>query len=198
MQRAGAIRAMGLHGNLARHNAGDAGWAALAGAAHDRARRLATACVRDPRAATACRCDSNEELTAMQYVFVYGTLRAGEINDIGQAAARNALDTPMLIGAATLRGRLFDFGNYPGFVPDDQGIHVKGDVYQVDDRLVSVLDEIEEVYPGEAGLFMQHKVSVAVDGATLDCLYYPVQAESVRGLPEIGSGDWVAYRRSRK
>ncbi|HVE06852.1 MAG TPA: gamma-glutamylcyclotransferase family protein [Paraburkholderia sp.] len=134
----------------------------------------------------------------MQYVFVYGTLRAGEINDIGKAAARNALAMPMLIGAATLRGRLFDFGNYPGFVPDDDGIHVKGDVYQVDDKLVSVLDEIEEVYPGETGLFVQHKVSVAVDGATLDCLYYPVQADAVQGLPEIGSGDWVAYRRSRR
>jgi gamma-glutamylcyclotransferase (GGCT)/AIG2-like uncharacterized protein YtfP len=134
----------------------------------------------------------------MQYVFIYGTLRAGEINDIGKAAARNALDMPLLVGEATVRGRLFDFGNYPGLVPDDDGIHVKGDVYQVDDRLVSVLDEIEQVYPGEAGLFIQHKVSVAVDGADLDCLFYPVQREAVKGLPEIGSGDWVAYRRARK
>jgi gamma-glutamylcyclotransferase (GGCT)/AIG2-like uncharacterized protein YtfP len=148
---------------------------------------------------TRAHCSTIEQgLFTMQYVFVYGTLRAGEINDIGKAAARNALDTPVLVGEATLRGRLFDFGNYPGFVPDDKGIHVKGDVYQVDDRLVSVLDEIEQVYPGEAGLFMQHTASVAVDGTTFDCLYYPVQADAVRGLPEIGSGDWIAHRRSRK
>jgi gamma-glutamylcyclotransferase (GGCT)/AIG2-like uncharacterized protein YtfP len=134
----------------------------------------------------------------MRYVFVYGTLRAGEVNDIGQAAAQSALATPMLIGEASVRGRLFDFGNYPGLVPDDDGIHVKGDVYEVDERLVQVLDQIEQVYPGEEGLFVQHEVTVNVDGAEFDCLYYPVQPHAVDGLPEIGSGDWVAYRRARK
>lgn len=139
-----------------------------------------------------------EEILAMKHVFVYGTLRAGEVNDIGQAAARSALGMPKLIGEGSVRGRLFDFGNYPGLVPDDDGIHVRGDVYEVDERLVSVLDEIEEVYPGEAGLFMQHEVTVDIDGAAFDCLYYPVQRHAVQGLPEIGSGDWVAYRRERK
>ncbi|CAB3765677.1 gamma-glutamylcyclotransferase family protein [Paraburkholderia solisilvae] len=134
----------------------------------------------------------------MRYVFVYGTLRAGEVNDIGQAAARSALATPTLIGEASVRGRLFDFGDYPGLVPDNGGVHVKGDVYQIDERLVPVLDQIEEVYPGEAGLFMQHEVTVHVDGKAISCIYYPVQRDAVRGLPEIGSGDWVAYRRARK
>jgi gamma-glutamylcyclotransferase (GGCT)/AIG2-like uncharacterized protein YtfP len=139
-----------------------------------------------------------QEIRAMRYVFVYGTLRAGEANDIGQAAASSALAPPVLIGAASVRGRLFDFGGYPGLVPAEDGVHVKGDVYQVDERLVAVLDQIEEVYPGEAGLFMQHEVTVNVDGAALSCLYYPVQRDAVDGLPEIGSGDWVAYRRSRR
>jgi gamma-glutamylcyclotransferase (GGCT)/AIG2-like uncharacterized protein YtfP len=139
-----------------------------------------------------------EEVRIMRYVFVYGTLRAGEVNDIGKAAAGSALEMPILVGEASVRGRLFDFGNYPGLVPDDDGIRVKGDVYQIDERLVSVLDEIEQVYPGETGLFMPHEVTIDVDGAALPCLYYPVQADAVAGLPEIGSGDWVAYRRTRK
>jgi gamma-glutamylcyclotransferase (GGCT)/AIG2-like uncharacterized protein YtfP len=46
----------------------------------------------------------------MQKVFVYGTLRAGEINDISEAAARHDIAEPTLIGTATVRGRLFDFG----------------------------------------------------------------------------------------
>jgi gamma-glutamylcyclotransferase (GGCT)/AIG2-like uncharacterized protein YtfP len=138
-----------------------------------------------------------EDIRAMRYVFVYGTLRAGEANDIGQAAARSALAMPKLVGEASVRGRLFDFGNYPGLVPDDSGIHVKGDVYEIDERLVPVLDQIEQIYPGEAGLFMQHEVMVDVGGAAFACLYYPVQPHAVRGLPEIGCGDWVAYRRAR-
>jgi gamma-glutamylcyclotransferase (GGCT)/AIG2-like uncharacterized protein YtfP len=132
----------------------------------------------------------------MQNVFVYGTLRAGEINDIGAAAARNDIATPTLVGEASVRGRLFDFGNYPGLVPDDAGVHVRGDVYAIDDDLVAVLDEIEQVYPGVEGLFMPREVTVEIDGAPVTCRYYPVQREAVKGLPEIQSGDWVKYRRS--
>lgn len=134
----------------------------------------------------------------MQYVFVYGTLRAGEINDIGEAAARRALARPTLIGPASVRGHLFDFGAYPGLVPDAAGVHVKGDVYEVDDRMIAVLDEIEAVYPGDDSLFVPRQVSVDVDGTAFDCRYYPVQRDAVAGLPEIGSGDWVTYRRTRQ
>ncbi len=132
----------------------------------------------------------------MQNVFVYGTLRAGEINDIGAAAARNDIAAPTLIGAATLRGRLFDFGAYPGFVPDEAGVHVRGDVYEIDDELVAVLDEIEQVYPGVEGLFMPREVIVEVEGTPVMCRYYPVQSDAVTGLPEIRGGDWVAHRRT--
>jgi len=132
----------------------------------------------------------------MQNVFVYGTLRAGEINDIGAAAARNDIAAPTLVGEATVRGRLFDFGSYPGLVPDTDGVHVRGDVYAIPDDLVAVLDEIEQVYPGIEGLFMPREVTVDVEGATVTCRYYPVQREAVKGLPEIHSGDWVEYRRS--
>jgi len=132
----------------------------------------------------------------MQNVFVYGTLRAGEINDIGAAAARNDIASPTLVGSATLRGRLFDFGAYPGLVPADAGVHVRGDVYAIDDELVAVLDEIEQVYPGVEGLFMPREVTVDVEGTPVTCRYYPVQRDAVKGLPEIRSGDWVEHRRS--
>lgn len=132
----------------------------------------------------------------MQNVFVYGTLRAGEINDIGAAAARNDIATPTLVGPATLRGRLFDFGAYPGLVPDEAGVHVRGDVYAIDDELVAVLDEIEQVYPGVEGRFVPREVTVDVEGTPVTCRYYPVQRDAVKGLPEIRSGDWVEHRRA--
>ncbi|HEY1998486.1 gamma-glutamylcyclotransferase family protein [Paraburkholderia sp.] len=134
----------------------------------------------------------------MKKVFVYGTLRAGEINDINQAAARHDIAEPVLLGSATLRGHLFDFGAYPGFVPDAAGQPVRGDVYEIDPALVAVLDEIEEVYPGVEGLFVAREVSVEVEGEALLCRFYPVTRQAVKGLPEIRCGDWVEHRRARE
>ncbi|RFU45526.1 gamma-glutamylcyclotransferase [Paraburkholderia sp. DHOC27] len=134
----------------------------------------------------------------MQKVFVYGTLRAGEINDIGEAAVRHGIGAPTLLGHTTVRGHLYDFGPYPGFVRDETGVPVHGDVYAIEAELIAVLDEIEEVYPGVEGLFIAEDVSLEVDGVATTCRFYPVSKQAVKGLPEIRSGDWVVYRRSRE
>jgi gamma-glutamylcyclotransferase (GGCT)/AIG2-like uncharacterized protein YtfP len=133
----------------------------------------------------------------MQKVFVYGTLRAGEINDIAEAAARHDIAEPTLLGEATVRGHLFDFGTYPGLVPDEAGVPVRGEVYEIAPDLIAVLDEIEEIYPGVEGLFVAREVTLEVDGTLMACRYYPVTKSAAKGLPEIRSGDWVAHRRSR-
>jgi gamma-glutamylcyclotransferase (GGCT)/AIG2-like uncharacterized protein YtfP len=136
----------------------------------------------------------------MQHVFIYGTLRAGEINDIRHAAAKHGLPAPKLLGTTHIAGMLYDFGTYPGLVLDPAGAPVQGDIYRIDDALVPVLDEIEEVYPGVEGLFRPHRVRVSLDGTagTIECLMYPVAARAVEGLPRIEGGDWVTYRKSAK
>lgn len=133
----------------------------------------------------------------MQKVFVYGTLRAGEVNDINEAAARHGLAPPTLLGVAAVRGRLFDFGAYPGLVVDSAGVPVSGDVYEIDDALGAVLDEIEQVYPGVDGRFVAQEVTVDVNGMPLLCRFYPVSKHAVKDLPEISSGDWIAHRSAR-
>ncbi|SAL02737.1 AIG2 family protein [Caballeronia fortuita] len=137
----------------------------------------------------------------MQYVFVYGTLRAGEVNDINRAAARRGIAMPEWIGVAHVHGQLFDFGTYPGLVIDEHGAPIRGDVYRIEDALVPVLDEIEDVYPGVEGLFRAHRlhVEVGIEGRRdrIDCLIYPVAAAAVDGLPRIEGGDWIAHRVAR-
>ncbi len=137
----------------------------------------------------------------MQYVFVYGTLRAGESNDIHRAAERHGLADPVLIGSGHINGRLYDFGAYPGLVLDPAAGPMRGDVYRIDDALVPVLDEIEEVVPGISGLFRGERFTVTVDmdgrSQAIDCLIYPVSEAAVEGLPRIDGGDWVVYRRAR-
>ncbi|WP_042886210.1 gamma-glutamylcyclotransferase family protein [Cupriavidus necator] len=133
----------------------------------------------------------------MPRVFVYGTLRAGEVNDLNAAAQRHGIAAPTLLGTATVAGRLYDFGSYPGLVLDDNAGPVAGDVYDVADALLPVLDEIEEVYPGQATLFVREERDVWHGGHAVTCLLYPVSDAAVAALPRIDGGDWVAYRRAR-
>lgn len=133
----------------------------------------------------------------MPQVFVYGTLRAGEANDILLAAQRHGIAAPTLIGVGTIAGHLYDFGNYPGLVLDRAGGPVLGDIYEIADALVPVLDEIEEIYPGQPSLFVRRTHVVTSAERALACLLYPVAESTVAGLPRIESGDWVGYRRAR-
>ncbi len=131
------------------------------------------------------------------YVFVYGTLRAGEANDLRVAAAKRGIPEPELVGSAMLHGRLYDFGAYPGLVLDPTGTAVRGDVYRIDAALVPVLDEIEEVYPGGDALFLRENHVVMLGSEPLDCIVYPVSPQHIAGRSVITGGDWVAYRLSR-
>lgn len=133
----------------------------------------------------------------MRYVFVYGTLRAGEINDIGAAAARHGVKAPRFVGRAAVVGRLYDFGDYPGLVRDDAAGPVRGDVYEIDEALVPVLDQIEGVAPGVDSLFKSREVTVAVMGRELRCFFYPVDEVSVHERTFIQAGDWISYRLAR-
>lgn len=133
----------------------------------------------------------------MPKVFVYGTLRAGEVNDLNAAARKHGIAAPTLLGTATIAGRLYDFGTYPGLVLDPAAGPAVGDIYDVPDALVPVLDEIEEVYPGQATLFVSEEHTVLLHGQAVACLLYPVAEAAVAGLPRIDGGDWVAYRKSR-
>ena len=152
-------------------------------------------------------------------VFVYGTLRRGEINDIAQAAARHGIDVPRLIGRASIPGRLFDLGHYPGLVPlaadavrPDAASHadslppapehaaprVVGDVYRVVRALLPVLDEIEGIRADGRAEFYRDVCHVSVGGTVLGCLFYPIDAEAAEHRPAIEEGDWIAYRTARE
>ncbi len=133
----------------------------------------------------------------MPLVFVYGTLRAGEINDLNAAARRHGIAAPRLVGSGYVSGRLYDFGSYPGYVPAPEGGRVVGDIYEIDPALVPVLDEIEEVYPGQASLFVRVEHPVECPDGAVSCLLYPVGEHAVAGLPAIPDGDWIRYRRAR-
>ena len=136
------------------------------------------------------------------YVFIYGTLRAGEINDLAQAAARRGLPTAQWVARATVPGMLVDFGQWPGLIPVADGRRVQGDVYRVDPALIALMDEIEEYVPGQPSCFVRRDITARLetplDGALdLPCQYYPIDPAHRALAVDISEDDWIAYRQAR-
>lgn len=136
------------------------------------------------------------------YVFVYGTLRAGEINDLAKAAAWRGLPAAEWVGAATVPGVLVDFGDWPGLIPVADGRRVRGDVYRVDPGLIALMDEIEEYVPGQPCCFVRRDVTARLDtpaGGAPDiaCQYYPIDPALRGAAIDIPGDDWIAHRRRR-
>jgi gamma-glutamylcyclotransferase (GGCT)/AIG2-like uncharacterized protein YtfP len=126
-------------------------------------------------------------------VFVYGTLRAGEANDLTRLQPR-----PSFLGLGVVRGRLFDYGHHPGLVLDEGGATVLGEVYRCAPELIPVLDRIELDYPERPGLFRRSWSDVSCDRGTHRCLLYEVtdRGATSRGeLPPAEPVDWVSWRR---
>lgn len=136
------------------------------------------------------------------YVFVYGTLRAGEINDLAQAAARRGLPAAQWVGRATVPGMLVDFGDWPGLVPVADGRRVQGDVYRVEPALIALMDEIEEYTPGQPSCFVRREIDARLEtGAetarNIRCQYYPIDPALRAAAIDIAGDDWIAHRRAR-
>ncbi len=119
------------------------------------------------------------------HVFVYGTLRQGEANDINRLQP-----VPRLLGMACIRGALYNLGPYPGVILGGEG-WVQGEVYAITPELEQQLDVIEEVAPVASGEYTRRHLDVEVAGQTLQCLVYEIHPARVRGCALISGGDWL-------
>ncbi len=133
-----------------------------------------------------------------RHVFVYGTLRRGDVRDITRLRPE-----PQFVGMASVAGVLYDLGPYPGVVLGGPA-RVIGEVYAISGALERQLDEIEEVWPQQTGEYHKQTVRVRLDqpepssGAMeLDCLVYEINPTRTAGKPVLTSGDWLADRHQR-
>ena len=135
-----------------------------------------------------------------RYVFVYGTLRRGDDNDITRL-----LPSPQYVGEAVIAGLMYHFGTYPGVIlaepytgqngGPEAGIgQIIGEVYAIQPALEAKLDEIEMVYPQQRDEYFKRDIQVTVGGQRLDCIVYEINPAYVANRPVIGSGDWVKDR----
>lgn len=131
------------------------------------------------------------------HVAVYGTLRAGAVNDI--ARLRGGM---VITGRTTLTGTLHDLGWYPGLVL--QGTQqVLAEVYPLDAALEQVLDGYEGIWPQDTGEYTKRTLTVPValtGGGTqmLAVLVYEALPATVQAASVIDSGDWLAWFKAHK
>lgn len=132
----------------------------------------------------------------LRHVFVYGTLRRGDVRDITRM-----YPAPQFVSLASVAGTLYDLGPYPGAVLGGTG-RVTGEVYVISAELESQLDGIEEVWPQQTGEYSKQQVRVQVrrpgmafEPYELDCLVYEINPARAAGKPVIASGDWLESRR---
>ncbi|OEF22996.1 gamma-glutamylcyclotransferase family protein [Vibrio rumoiensis] len=109
-----------------------------------------------------------------QHVFVYGTLRKGEVNHF-------LLEDSLYLGRCQTDEKfyLYDLGPYPALGVGDQSI--QGEVYQVDEATFQRLDQLED-YPIE----YDRQVIVTPFGHAWVYIYQDVSKLNRR----ITSGDW--------
>jgi gamma-glutamylcyclotransferase (GGCT)/AIG2-like uncharacterized protein YtfP len=123
-------------------------------------------------------------------LFAYGTLIPG-----CEPAQMNAICTRMeLIGEGTVRGILYDLGQFPGVVEGD-GL-VRGVVLRVPPDAWPAMDAYEgcPIPGGDDGLFKRIPTRATLDtGEKVACWLY-VYARDVRGRRAVESGDWRRRR----
>jgi gamma-glutamylcyclotransferase (GGCT)/AIG2-like uncharacterized protein YtfP len=127
-----------------------------------------------------------------RFVAVYGTLRAGGVNDIARLQPGIAP-----VGTTVLTGTLHDLGWYPGLC-----LHgaqpVLAEVYALTPALEQALDGIEGLWPQDAGEYAKRLLtqSVALAGGGTQArqvLVYEALPPAVQGTPVIEASDWLAW-----
>ncbi len=128
---------------------------------------------------------SEPTISPTKTVFVYGTLRRGQSNDI-------TLLTPKAqwVGAAAVNGTLYHLGRYPGIILGGTQ-SVVGEIWGISEQLELKLDEIEMLYPTATNEYFKKHISVECNGQLIDCIIYEINPAYTLDKPVIASGDWV-------
>lgn len=126
------------------------------------------------------------------HVAVYGTLRAGGINDIAKLQPGITC-----LGKTQLKGTLHDLGWYPGLrLQGEQG--VLAEVYPMDAALEQAMDRIEGLWPQDMGEYAKRILTLPVMQATgqqqsMSVLVYEALPATVAHAPQIAVSDWLAW-----
>ncbi|WP_443970984.1 gamma-glutamylcyclotransferase family protein [Sphingobium sp. CR28] len=117
--------------------------------------------------------------------FFYGTLMRGESSH----AALSLPDWTRYLGPASVRGLLYNLGDWPCAVPGPEGV-IQGELHRlVDPSRISDLDAFEDYDPLDRARSEYIRVAMPLVGGSGPVWVYAYN-RPVSGLPRIASGDW--------
>ncbi|HET7205770.1 MAG TPA: gamma-glutamylcyclotransferase family protein [Terriglobales bacterium] len=131
------------------------------------------------------------------YLFSYGTLQPKQAPPEIASTVRQF----RAVGRGSVRGRLYDLGEYPGAVLTKRGTHVRGYVFELPDDpdVLNRLDEYEgfdQSHP-RGSLFVRRKCLVTLeDGSRLRCWIYTYN-QPLGPAPVMGGQDHSKMRNHR-
>jgi gamma-glutamylcyclotransferase (GGCT)/AIG2-like uncharacterized protein YtfP len=126
-----------------------------------------------------------------QHLFVYGTLRP----QLARGEAQALIAALKIVGSATVQGKLYDFGSYPG-VTNEKGL-VFGDLLLLSSaEQLRLLDAYEECN-GSSPLFTRSITTARISaGTSIAAWIYLFCGRAEPGVL-IANGDYQQYMRSR-
>jgi gamma-glutamylcyclotransferase (GGCT)/AIG2-like uncharacterized protein YtfP len=133
------------------------------------------------------------------HLFVYGTLSPR--NAPPEIAATVSRLRP--VGSASVRGRLYDLGEYPGAVLSEKSrTLIRGEVFELpgDRNTLTALDNYEGFEPTKpsSSLFLRRVWPVTMDdGKRVRCWVY-IYNGTTKGAPALRNGRYSRRRVSRR
>ena len=121
-------------------------------------------------------------------VFVYGSLRRG-----GENAMSQRFPDAQFVAEARVSGSLYDLGEYPGLLLNESGSMVTGEAYEVDERLLKLLDDFEATSD-----YRRKQVEIALGTDKRMGWTYEPNPELCSNRTVIRSGDWIEYATARR
>ena len=129
------------------------------------------------------------------HLFVYGSLRSGFRNPAYEYLARYF----HLISEGTVKGKLYDMGQYAAAISTAEERFIHGELYEINDPMefdwaIAQLDDYEgiNVEAGERPLFKREVANIYRDENETVAWIYWFNGET-EGYPVIMSGDMMQY-----
>lgn len=128
-------------------------------------------------------------------IFVYGSLRSG----FKSAAYDYITKYFNLVGNATVKGILYDMGNYPVAVETNEDKFIVGELYKINDEMafdfiIAQLDDYEglDAEDDEQVLYKRVLTDVFIDDTSTNAYVY-WYCGNVHNKPVVASGDVLKY-----
>jgi gamma-glutamylcyclotransferase (GGCT)/AIG2-like uncharacterized protein YtfP len=133
----------------------------------------------------------------VRHLFVYGQLLDGNRNGRGTEQSARLRREATLVGAATMRGRLYDFGAFPGAVDSDaDGDIVHGQVLLLGDPAATFqwLDAYEHCFAADpaSSMYLRQVRPVTLGARESVTAWVYVYAQPCDGARHIASGRWLS------